>query len=501
MNSKPALLILAAALATAVGCSSDGDDDVSPSSSIPSAGDTSLPAFIGRAASARPVPPAAVPQNPFLAPNPFSNVHSDTWMSDAADVAGPLGRAPVVFSSTLASARRNVNSATFICSSIAFDRAGRLVMSCAGAGEAALVLADPQTLDVLASAELPLSANPANATSSAYTYLDNQDRIVVGAADNTIKVMRVTDGASGARFEKVAEYDVSAHVGRDANGSPDSMIGVMPDGQGRIWFAVRAASTVGVIDTSRSPAAGSISTLPLGDGGEIKNGFAIDGTDAYVVSTKAMYRIAAGPDGVPRTVWSAPYGNIGTIKPGQYSAGSGTTPTLLGNGAYVAIADNDAQTNVVVYRTAASLSPGQERTVCTVPVFRPGRGAVEDSLIGAGLSLIVENNYGYRVGDWQSLASTPSEPGMARVDIAPDGGGCTRVWESDSVTAPNVAPKLSTSTGLVYTITRRYDASAPNPSPGLDAWYWTAVDFRTGEVVWERLAGTGPKFNRFRVSG
>ncbi|MFR9754148.1 hypothetical protein ACL02S_24345, partial [Nocardia sp. 004] len=71
--------------------------------------------------------------------------------------------------------------------------------------------------------------------------------------------------------------------------------------------------------------------------------------------------------------------------------GTGTTPTILPDG-YVAITDNADPMNVVVYRTAPEAT---QRQVCSVPVFEPGRSNTENSLIGAGRSLIVENNYGY----------------------------------------------------------------------------------------------------------
>ena len=51
-------------------------------------------------------------------------------------------------------------------------------------------------------------------------------------------------------------------------------------------------------------------------------------------------------------------------------------------------------------------------------------------------------------------------------------------------------PKLSTKTGLVYLYVRHKD-----PKTGIDVWYWTAVDFRSGKRVWERLSGTGPLYN------
>jgi len=80
-------------------------------------------------------------------------------------------------------------------------------------------------------------------------------------------------------------------------------------------------------------------------------------------------------------------------------------------------------------------------------------------------------------------------PGFARVDVNPDGSGCTKVWENHDARAPTVVPKLSARTGLIYTYTR-----PPDPS-GAQGYYWTAIDFRSGQTVWNRFAGAGLLFN------
>lgn len=67
---------------------------------------TVLPTYIGHAVGAQPVSPPGAPQNPFMAPNPFGQVHLDPWQSDTSSLAGPLGRAPTSWSSRLAQARR-----------------------------------------------------------------------------------------------------------------------------------------------------------------------------------------------------------------------------------------------------------------------------------------------------------------------------------------------------------------------------------------------------------
>ena len=48
---------------------------------------------------------------------------------------------------------------------------------------------------------------------------------------------------------------------------------------------------------------------------------------------------------------------------------------------------------------------------------------------------------------------------------------------------------MSLANGLIYTYTK------PKGPATTDAWCFTAVDFRTGEVVYQRLAGTGILYN------
>jgi hypothetical protein len=104
---------------------------------------------------AHPLANSGVPQNPLLAPNGFSSCHRDGWNSDVEDVAGPLGRNPAVLSSTLADARGDADSAVFNCSTQYFDSHGRVITLCFTTTGATVVLADPDTLEVLAHLHLP----------------------------------------------------------------------------------------------------------------------------------------------------------------------------------------------------------------------------------------------------------------------------------------------------------------------------------------------------------
>jgi hypothetical protein len=152
---------------------------------------------------------------------------------------------------------------------------------------------------------------------------------------------------------------------------------------------------------------------------------------------------------------------------------------------YVAITDNADRMNIVVLRRAKTVTGS--RHVCTHPVFGAGAGATDQSLIGTGRSMVVENNHGYS-GLTATEGGATTTPGLERVDIADSGSGCRTVWHSEE-RAPSVVPKLSLANGLVYTYTK------PPNDAGTDAWYFTAIDFRTGGTVFKRLAGTGLGFN------
>ena len=62
---------------------------------------TTQPRYQGAPATAQQLAYTKAPRNPFMAPNPRSNIHNDTWMTDAYRGPGPLGRNPTAFSSAM----------------------------------------------------------------------------------------------------------------------------------------------------------------------------------------------------------------------------------------------------------------------------------------------------------------------------------------------------------------------------------------------------------------
>ena len=436
----------------------------------------SLPAFQGAASIAPPLPASETtfaPQNRFMAPNPNSNIHNDTWMTDAYPTrGGPRGRSLVARSSAASPA---------VCGSLAFDSRGRIVSVCPSAvvpPQARII--DPNTLATIASYDLPNATDPPgtktyqNFSGGGYFFLDNHDQIWVPTKTDHIYVLG--ESANGQGFQLRHDYDLTSVL----DSANERITSALPDFSGLIWFATKQNGKVGTLD----PRTGAIHVLRTGE--EIENSFAVSGRSAYIVSDKKMYRFSSR-HGVPRIVWQSTYPNSGIVKPGQVDAGSGTTPTIM-RGGFVAITDNADPMNVVVYRTRRRLRRHQHRVVCEVPVFSKGASATENTIVGSGNSLIVENNYGYQ-DPFGLNSGALTVPGFARVDVNPGGHGCTKVWTNTTSAAPTVVPKLSARTGLIYTYTR-----PPDPS-GAQGYYWTAIDFRSGRTVWSRFAGAGLLFN------
>jgi hypothetical protein len=509
MKTKFQMLIIVIMLMVTGGVSASDMD------MIPWEGPTSLPDYIGMPAKPHPSPNSGVPQNPLLWSNPFNMVHMDPWNSDVVDIPGPLGYDPIVFSSSLADARRRLDSIEFQCVFMTYTSHGRMITSCFGVDEASVVLLNPETLEVYDHYELPIvppeeapslfDAQGLNGLSASYIFFDKDERFFNAVKDEEGKnwIIVLVEGGSDASptLELEQEYDMSKWVSAD-----NRLVGLALDWKGRIWFYLSGMAktstspgipgAVGVFYPDKYLQDDAVQFYQFEDTDElIRNSMAITETGVYVVTTKKMYRFGLDAEGKPQIVWGEAYDNVGYAKPGSYNPGSGTTPTILGEGRYVAITDNaEPDMQVVVYRTALDeeLELGQQRVVCEIPVFQyADGGSLDNSLLGSRLSLIVENNYGY-VYDLENMTVTESEPGFERIDIDPNGRGCTKVWVNDEIVSTSSA-KLSTRTGLIYTYARKYDDQNK-----IWVYYWTALDFRTGKIVWQKMAGTGhEKFDTF----
>jgi hypothetical protein len=437
-----------------------------------------VPARAGAPHVPSPLANPEVPTHPFMAQHGASCMHVDPYTTNTYAWSGPLGHDPEVSS-------RSMGYLGGECPTHNFDSEGRIVTVCVRQRSPTLLLLDPNTLQVLASHSLPTRRTPLfgvrtmteDTSGGAYFYLDEQDRAVVGTGDGTIDVISVVNGEDGPEFALERSIALEEVLTLE-DGSLDKITAVMPDFVGNYWFVARYG-TVGVVSTN-----GVVKARRL-EGEEIENSFSVSEDGVFIVSDHALYRFELGAAREPRIVWRETYDRGTRRKVGQINQGSGTTPTLLGED-YIAIGDNaEPRMNVLVFRRDRVHA---NRRVCATPVFTPGQSATENTFIGHGRSLVVENNAGYDIFTTMRGGRT-SSPGIARVDVREDESGCDVVWQSNEISQTTV-PKLSTATGLVYVYTKLPDAPG-----GVDAYYFTAIDFHTGRTAYRVLTGTGVRYD------
>ncbi len=463
---RRAVTFVAAALLVLAGVGAVG-------SSIPSAPASALlsPDLDFRTAKPSETFAANLPaQNPHLAPNPSSNIHHDGAMSDAyfdREVLDPRSARVV---------RRHLGG---VCASIMFDSAGRLVAVCVNPTRVTLNVLEPDSLELLARKQVarrPFRADFAtNFAGGGYAVLDDQQQVVLPTADRRITQWATTNSTGEPEISLVDEFDVTSFLTEG-----EGINSVLPDASG-YWWMVGQLGSVGVLD----PRSGKVSRMRF-ENADIENSFAVakDG-GAYIVTSRELV-FAEVVKAKPVITWREAYDPGTRRKPGQTSRASGTTPTLMLDEHLVAITDNaDPQMNVVVYDTATGLAQG-DRQICKVPVFAKGRSATDNSLIALGHSLFVENNYGYNL--LTATNGRSSEPGLARIDVFADRTGCELKWQNHQIRIPSVVSK-GTAAGAIISYTKE------NSVWGVDAWYFTALDARTGEVMWRVRAGSGPMVN------
>lgn len=449
------------------------------------------PAFVGAAWIPRPLDNEVVPAHPWLAPQGRNGMHADSACSGAYPWSGPLGRRPRVDSYRLAGFGGQAATVVFDSRGLLYGISGRV-------DGFRLFALDPASGQLLAWIAMPprpsmaefwrtldLHVVLADTSGGAYFHLDAQDRPLIVGADRHARLYRlqapgsanVAAGQAAGTWTWVVEADFDLAAGL-APGDP--VTDCLPDCQGAWWFVTRQGG-VGRLD----PYSGQQHILYL-PGEQIQNTLAVGPEGVFLVSDRAMYCFDSAADGQPRVLWRETYDRGSRAKPGSINQGSGTTPTLVGRD-FVAICDNAEPCSRVLFFWRDPAHPGP-RLAASQAVFTPGRSNTENSLIAVGNSVVVENNWFLTdILPWVPWPRT--EPGLARVDIAPDGSACSLVWTSREM-SPTTVPKLSLANGLVYCYTPL------EPRPGQPApWYLTALDFRTGQTVFRVLTGVGQGYN------
>jgi hypothetical protein len=371
----------------------------------------------------------------------------------------------------------------------------------------------------------------------AYSYLDARGNVYVPGADNTLIGIpirnRKIDRDRMILVDLAQDVAQGTWVSDTMERSENVLTALMPDAQGKVWFTSKFG-IIGVIDVNYSGNCPRVYTTAIAYFGlrqklqeylgevpkgvedlhmrveeaketgdakdlaalrtegrrrvkleghsfeQIQNSFSVGPDGVYIVTNMALYkfrfndetkRIELDPAWEPTFAeGDLIYDNDRKIKPGHLNNGSGTTPTLVGDD-FVAIVDNaPEQVNLLVFRQ------DNGKLVSRLPLFEPGNGAVENSVVSYGSHLIVGNTYGYT----DPFNENPTAGGIMRFDYDEATGGFVHdedwpaVGHFDGKTA---TPKLSTTNGLLYVYHRDLTAE------GHRDWQLTAVDFRTGWPV------------------
>ncbi|GAA4125085.1 hypothetical protein GCM10022215_33290 [Nocardioides fonticola] len=332
------------------------------------------------------------------------------------------------------------------CRRTLLDAEGRIAAVCTSPRGTRLQLIDPGSLHPDAVRDLP---DPGRCGRGVLALRD--DGVLVAGSARRLLLLR----PSGDGLTTVDAVDLEL-------AADDCLRDVATSGA-RVWF-VSADGVVGALD------AGRVRTRALGE--PVVTGLAVDATDLVVATTRAVHRL--GPDLRPR--WRAPYDVGSRTKVGQPGPGTGTRPVVLPGG-LVAVTDNaDPREQLVVLDRS-----GEE--LCRTELFDDGSATGVD-LVAVGSSVVVLDTAGW--SRWRTALGRAPSGAVARVLVepGPDGVRCRVAWTASASPAP-VVPVVAARTGLVYVVTKRRSWW------GVQAWYLTALDVRSGRPAFAVRLGLG----------
>ena len=417
------------------------------------------------------------PQNTFMGPPGTATMHANAASSDATTNPGP-GTNPGSWS-------LNANfDAVF--PTILMGSDGLIVSVATKWSDQTpyVYLLNPTTLESLATPMKLVKSTTSDLAGGIYSYLDNNNHLVLVNADGYLQRVSHTQGGGGSWTLNV---ESSVQIGY-----PD-VVGLVPDYQGRVWFATAqgtsagAGAVVGYYDPNTTST--SVFTLPNGE--QVANSISSSPAGVAVASTAALYLFDAGTS-APEQLWRQAYDAGPARKPGQLSWGTGATPAFFGPDTgyeYLTITDNASpQENILVYETSSGNLTG------SVPFLTAGvNSGNEDAAIAVGNSIYYPSTYGYEYPP--SAESGPSDPasapfvgGMQRVDVLSNGSLVT-MWANNTITSA-AEPRLSLADNLIYTVT--YDAST-------QLYSFVSIDPANGAVLSSTPYGSGVAANPLQM--
>jgi len=420
----------------------------------------------------KPMAPLPMPDNPGLLDELVSGgVHSDGYNSSTSILPGPRGVNPLA--KTIAVSDDEIRA----CTPLLRDLDGYVASVCISLfSQSDLVLFDPgNDFEILAKTAIPERSGLLDPAGGWYTRMDHLGRPLLPTATQKLQAYRAieTDGVFEWTVEE--EWDFSETLPEGISATD-----VIPDFDGGFWF-ITGFAHVGHLD----PETGESCAVWLNSGGPelIGAAFTVGPEGAYVLTSKAMYMFVLDDHGTPAVQWRWEYGDI--ENPDL------STPTLFDEGRLVTFSINhgDGSSELVVMQTSPEEMSVEDRQVCRMELFEPGKSAIQNTVMAYGRSIVAENNFGgafYEVGDF--------EPGLVRVDVRDDYSGCDIVWQDDTISS-QVPARLSTGDGHIWLYSHKRDMPED-----VHAYYLTALDFETGEVVSEVFVASGKRMDNPMLS-
>lgn len=439
---------------------------------------------------------------------------ADGGNTGVVDGPAPLGRAPVTGSAAVPLQAPLLWGRRGLTAGCQFTVAPGLTKPCLAAVDTATV--------TVTSRWLP----PGQDLNLSTAVIDDSDRILVTTGQRHLFVVTRPD-TDGGVFRVARDIDLNGHLS-DSQG----LLAAVSDSSGNLWFVsggpppsgqAATDTTVGYVTPEDQVVTVTLSSQ------RVEAAPAVDQGNVYLATAPAGAADGPGAEGLVydltavggqvQVLWRAAYDAGSGTKPGGTTRGTASPVVLLGS-QYLAVTDNaDAQAHLLVFLrgplpgsparpsgsapapTAGSsgAAVGDPRVVCSVALFTPGASAVTSAPVGYSsadaTSVVVANGFnappplaspadGGPANDINQMAA-----GVTRVDVLADGSGCRTQW-----TTPlrlKTAPVLSVMTGLLY----GYTQDEARAAAGTYVWYFAALDFRSGRVVWQQRVGAGSTKN------
>lgn len=415
------------------------------------------------------------PANPYIAPGYSSTMHANAASSDATINRGPgtSGRYEFVSHDT------DIIGNEYAVPTILMDSKGALLAI--GVNHEVIdqnptvLLLDPRSLEVLDNIKLP-APEDGHVAGGIYSYIDNDNNLVLV-------------NAAGYMQWYSNSYDLATNKGsllleKTQYVGQKGVVGTMPDYKGNIWYATQKSDSqnAGVSYFNKKTDRNEV-FYKLPNGETVANSISSSPRGVAVASTKALYMFKASANG-PVLAWRQEYENSGNRKPGQLSAGTGSSPTFFGPRTgfeFVTIANNAAPTeSILVYDTKTG------DLVSSTPFLTGGvNSGTENSSMAVGSSIFTPSSYGY----WYPPSSQePKDSNPSSADFA---GGVQRAGLTKKVLEEKWAnsvkstalPRLSVPDGLIYTITGEYSGIGIIDDKQSVQYYFSAIDASNGREV------------------